>query len=84
MPWYRSHGWVALETVAVTVFLAITVPLSFTARTSNVCAPLATEVEAQNPSVSPNGVLISVRTTFPSTTNCIEPGSSSTLSPFLS
>ena len=75
---------VELLTLAVTVFFASRVPLSLSARTSNVCEPLLTELDVQNPSVSPNGGLISESTFAPSTTNSIEPGSSSTLSPFLS
>ena len=74
----------SLATVAVTVLVASRVPVSLSARTSKVCEPLLTEVEAQTPKVSPNGALISVSTSLPSTRNWIEPGSSSTLSPFLS
>ena len=74
----------AFLTVAVTVLVARRVPLSLTARTWKVWVPSLTLVESQKPSVSPNGGLISDSTCLPSTRNWIEPGSSSTLSPFLS
>ena len=71
-------------TDAVRVSDATTAPVLLTARISNLWRPFATEVELQNPAVSPKGMLCSVSTSLPSTRNCIEPGSSGTLSPLRS
>ena len=77
-------GGVVLATVAVTVFLASTVPAPLTARTSNVWVPFATDVDGQKLASSPNGTSTSVRTRLPSTRHSTLPGSSSTLSPLAS
>ena len=72
-------------TVAVTVLVASRVPPSLSARTWNVCEPLLTVIEAQKPTVSPNGGLtLGQHLPCRRRGTAIEPGSSSTLSPFLS
>ena len=81
----RLGGALALATVAVTVFLAITEPEPLTARTSNVWLPVLDRGRCpRSRCCHQTGFRSRSDTTVPSTTNWTEPGSSSTPSPFLS